>query len=251
MPRAAVCRARPSLPGVPARNHEWEPREAPTLTARGKQAAPALPATAAGCHCRRAAEQLRRRREAGARVPVSRSSRPAAPPTSCLALAAEAPRGLAATLGPPSTPGALRPPRSPPAHSEEQTNPGDGWAHCCGATRASSQGLGDRGAYSATPKRAPWRNRPAFPRARSSATARRPAAQQPRAGRVVGPAGGGGVGGRLRREGSQMASGGSISPYASAAEPERLLDSHSDSCFVRLRPRLTGAKAPPHPPARP
>lgn len=31
VPRGAVCRARPSLPGVPAGNHEWEPREAPTL----------------------------------------------------------------------------------------------------------------------------------------------------------------------------------------------------------------------------
>lgn len=31
VPRGTVCRARPSLPGVPAGNHEWEPREAPTL----------------------------------------------------------------------------------------------------------------------------------------------------------------------------------------------------------------------------
>ena len=212
-------------------------------------AAPALPATAAGCHCRRAAERLGRRRKAGARVPGSGSTGPAAPPRSCLALAAEAPRGLAATLRPPSTPGVLRPPRSPPTRSEEQTNPGprDGWAHCCGATRASSRGSRDRGASLAAPKRAPWRSGPAFPRDRSSPTARRPPAQQPRAGRVVG--GGGGEGGR--GEGSQRAGGGSRSPSSCAAVPERLLDSHSDSCLVRLRPRLTRAAAPPHPPAHP
>lgn len=31
MPCRAVYRARPSHPGVPVGNHEWEPREAPTL----------------------------------------------------------------------------------------------------------------------------------------------------------------------------------------------------------------------------
>lgn len=31
VPRGTVYRARPSHPGVPAGNHEWEPREAPTL----------------------------------------------------------------------------------------------------------------------------------------------------------------------------------------------------------------------------
>ena len=169
-------------------------------------AAPALPATAAGCHCRRAAEPLGRRRKAGARVPGSGSTGPAAPRRSCLVLAAEAPRGLAATLRHPSTPGVLRPPRSPPTRSEEQSNPGPrvGWARCCGATRASSRSSRDRGAYSAAPKRAPWRCGPAFPRDRSFPTARRPPAQQPRAGRVVG-GGGGGRGGEEKGTKGQAA----------------------------------------------
>lgn len=74
VPRGAVCKVRPSLLGVPACNHEWEPRELRTLTAAEGQA-PALPATATGCHCSRAAEPAWSRREDQARVPGSRKTR--------------------------------------------------------------------------------------------------------------------------------------------------------------------------------
>lgn len=74
MPHGAVCKARPSLLGVPARNHEWEPREPRMLTAAEGQA-PALPATSTGCHCSRAAEPAWSRREDQAWVPESRKTR--------------------------------------------------------------------------------------------------------------------------------------------------------------------------------
>lgn len=77
MPRRAVCKARPSPLGVPARNHEWEPREARTLTTGAEGEALALPATATGCHCSRAAEPARGGREAGERVPGSWTAAPA------------------------------------------------------------------------------------------------------------------------------------------------------------------------------
>lgn len=80
MPRGAVCRARPSLLGVPARNHEWEPREASTCAAGAKGRRLHFPPRPLGVT---AAARLRgsgavRRRGRGSRG--TRASRPRRPP---------------------------------------------------------------------------------------------------------------------------------------------------------------------------
>lgn len=135
MPRGAVCKARPSLLGVPARNHEWEPREARTLTTAAEGQAPALPATATGCHCSRAAEPARSRREDPADPSLPRPRGPAWPSP------LEAPWCLDAVFRPPSTHPISQ--GLHPAHRLSMKSKliipllRDGWVHCWGAARAS------------------------------------------------------------------------------------------------------------------
>ncbi|XP_044794361.1 proline-rich protein 33 [Bubalus bubalis] len=135
VPRGAVCKARPSLLGVPARNHEWEPREARTLTTAAEGQAPALPATATGCHCSRAAEPARSRREDPADPSLPRPRGPAWPSP------LEAPWCLDAVFRPPSTHPISQ--GLHPAHRLSMKSKliipllRDGWVHCWGAARAS------------------------------------------------------------------------------------------------------------------
>lgn len=121
MPCRAVYRARPSHPGVPVGNHEWEPREAPTLHREPSGQHLHFPPRPLGVTA--AARLSRRGRHGGkqwAWVPGSSRTEPAASARSCLAFT---PRRPAMLGGGPHTslhpPGLWKPPPSPRTRSEQ------------------------------------------------------------------------------------------------------------------------------------
>lgn len=198
------------LPGVPAGNHEWEPREAQTLH-REPRAAPALYSTAAGCHCNRAAEPPGRRREARARVQGSARPRarrapevlPSPRPLLCPVMLGS---GVQTSLHPP---GLWRPLPSPPTRNEP-TNPFARrlmgsllWRHANHPhsppqPRSSYPGIDSTERHTPT-KRAPWRSGASLPIAemevalRSRMPAAPPMVQCPSAPATASVPGGGGA----------------------------------------------------------
>ncbi|XP_022365202.1 proline-rich protein HaeIII subfamily 1-like [Enhydra lutris kenyoni] len=169
VPRGAVCRARPSLLGVPARNHEWEPREASTCAAGAKGRRLHFPPRPLGVTAatRPRGSGAVRRRGRGSRG--TRAPRPRRPPGPARPSPLRPREAWLRRSGLPPRLASGGPPRSPPTGVKNNLTP-------CPATNGPtavapreppSLGTGDRSAYSAAPERAPWRSGPDLPRARS------------------------------------------------------------------------------------
>lgn len=94
VPRGAVYRARPSHPGVPVGNHEWEPREAPTLHREPNGQRLHFPPRPLGVTAAARLSRRGRHREQRARVPGSSRTEPAASARPCVAFTLRCPAVL-------------------------------------------------------------------------------------------------------------------------------------------------------------
>lgn len=237
MPRGAVYRARPSHPGVPVGNHEWEPREAPTLHREPNGQRLHFPPRPLGVTAAARLSRRGRHREQRARVPGSSRTEPAASARPCVAFTLRCPAVLG---GGPHT--SLHPPglwKLPPNRlAVNKLSPL--WRRS-----TSSRPPRDRRRRRHTPPSAPPGEAVRPPRlcrtsARSPSTAGCPSARAT----ALMPFFSGGRSGR--RTGS-----GCRSPYARAAEPERLWYGSRGVSSLLPQARLTPRSSPTHPAGAP